>query len=83
MGMVLIAPLLVMPQLSAVSVLRLLTAGAAALGEESLDQQLIAQKSAPASAASNRRLTKASASAFSMPSKTAGILATVLATPTF
>jgi hypothetical protein len=39
---VLITPLQVVPQLSAVPVLRLLSAGAAALGEESLDQQLIA-----------------------------------------
>jgi hypothetical protein len=39
---VLITPLQVVPQLSAVPVLRLLTAGTAALGEESLDQQLIA-----------------------------------------
>lgn len=39
---VLITPLQVVPQLSAVPVLRLLTAGTAALSEESLDQQLIA-----------------------------------------
>ncbi len=39
---VLITPLQVVPQLSAVAVLRLLTAGAAALSKESLYQQLIA-----------------------------------------
>ena len=83
MGVVLITPADEMPQLTGVAIDGLLAASAAALLKERFSSNSSPKRTAPASAATKRRETKANASALSMPLRTGGILATVLATRPF
>ena len=71
--MVAIPPTSELTDLEAIALLSGLAAGAAALADEPLDQQRIAPTAAPAWEASKSRETYASASALSIPSRTAGI----------